>query len=290
MSPEQQEREYLPVHRDPSEVILPPLVGTIIDGRAFRRPAAPGARDEFAVRLAEIYERTARIMHGEVAPLETVEAPVPSAHDEIMALRRRINMDVWRRMVTEWPNGDYRDATMDSLDDEQGVREVRAWLAAPTARTLVLGGDVGRGKTHTAFAALRVLAERGLRVCAVDETRYLAALQPGGSDLLPYKVREAVEQADAVLLDDFGAGRDVNKPVTEFVCKEIGSLLSNRLGTDRFLIVTSNYDPEQLGAMYGPRIISRLAQQAAGVYVKGIDRRPYVLPKTWGGRPATAVG
>ncbi|GIH95252.1 DnaA/Hda family protein [Planobispora siamensis] len=271
---------YLPVHRDPDEVQEPLTSGHILFGEILRRDRDGIALEAMRTRLAEIIARG-----GHLTAVDDY-GPADVAAD-VDALRRRNNLTIWQRLVEDWPDGDYRDATLETLTAEQGAQEVRAWAANPTARTLVLNGDVGRGKTHVAFAALGHFAHQGMRVHAVSEARYLTALRPDGGGLPAYRVRQMAEDADALLVDDLGAGRDVSKPVTEFAATEIGSLISAFLRRDKRLLITTNLNPDQLGIMYGPRIMSRLVQQATPIWVEGEDRRPFVLPKTWGGRPAT---
>lgn len=149
-----------------------------------------------------------------------------------------------------------------------------AWAAqvaaAPrSARSLLLCGPVGTGKTHSAWSALRAIADTGsgIRFLATTEADLFARLRPGGAES-PEAELEALTDVDLLFVDDLGAAKN-----TEWTEEITYRLINRRYENCRPCIFTTNAAAKELGAVVGDRIASRLRQMCDLVPMTGDDRR-----------------
>lgn len=172
------------------------------------------------------------------------------------------------------------------LDDDQHADGLAAWLADRNARTLILAGRTGSGKTQAAYAtaveaATRcgaamigrngVVRTRHLLVRSWAVTRYLAELRPDGSPDPGWLTRHKARTAELLILDDLGAETD--KETTEFIRRELVQLLDDRAEARLRTIITTNLPSKQISERFGHRFYSRLVQDAAALQFLGHDRR-----------------
>jgi hypothetical protein len=154
------------------------------------------------------------------------------------------------------------------LDAEQFPDRIGAWLGGD-ARTLVLYGSTGRGKSHAAVAAGYAAAAAGVHVRFTSQLDYLQALRPGGVDD-PAGFRRRHTEAGLLILDDLGAECE---DASQFVRQEVCALLDARLRAGRRQIVTTNLEAPALAGTFGDRIVSRLRDRAVVLKIRGGDRR-----------------
>lgn len=236
--------------------------------------------------LAEMKARCAQILATRGQHLQLVDGdfvPDRTKVPEMLAEhRRQISADIWKRELQRWPHGDYEHADVRQLIPGQQADTVRAWVADDNARFLLLTGAVGRGKTHLSFALGNYYATLGWRCRAWSEKRYLDALRPDSDPEYPdWQVRKYAQGADFLILDDLAAENTPGEPLSEFVRREMHDLLSARLKGTRRTVISTNLGPRQLAGMYGPRIVSRIHQQATTITVTGEDLRVASLPDHW---------
>lgn len=161
--------------------------------------------------------------------------------------------------------------------------DVADWVAKGTAaQGLYLAGQVGTGKTHTAWATVRAWCiatdtppmyyggweDGGRDVPLVIFTRLtdlLDDLRPG--DDARQRVRDC-QHARLLVIDDIGA----EKP-SEWTQERLYSIVDHRYSNCLPLIVTSNLPPRKLGTQTGERVASRLAEMCTVVPMTGTDRR-----------------
>jgi DNA replication protein DnaC len=159
---------------------------------------------------------------------------------------------------------------------------VRDWtLRGGEAQGLYLAGQVGTGKTHTAWLAAAAW-------CMVTGTRPHALHMegPGGAgptviftrmtdlldDLRPgddsrQRVRDC-QTCRLLVLDDVGAEK-----ASEWTQERLYSIVDHRYANCLPLIVTSNLPPDKLAGQTGARTESRLAEMCQVVPMTGTDRR-----------------
>lgn len=160
--------------------------------------------------------------------------------------------------------------------------EVLAWVRRHladrgTGESLLLLGRTGTGKTHAAYAALRLLAEAGLpnlSWLAVSEADLLREARQ--SDGVGDRAVSRYAAAPILLIDDLGTAKR-----TEFTVETLRAIVDHRYNNRLPLIITTNLELQAtedspldiLGAV-GARTASRLAEMApAPIHFAGQDRR-----------------
>jgi DNA replication protein DnaC len=152
---------------------------------------------------------------------------------------------------------------VDSARGRRGVPRI------DRGRSLLLIGPTGTGKTHTAYAAIRVLALSGascpwLFTTAAD---LYARLRPRhGVD--SEAVFDTYTSVALLVLDDLGAAKG-----TEWNEEVNYRLINHRYEHEQPTLITSNVTPAKLGDAVGERVASRLVEMADRVVLKGSDRR-----------------
>lgn len=172
------------------------------------------------------------------------------------------------------------------LHDDQHPAKLQAWLKDPHARTLIIGGGTGNGKTHAAYALAGQAARYGAatlnRKTSQVETRqlvvrawpvnqYLRELRPEGSPDPMWAVRHRAIWADLLILDDLGA--ELDGPATTFARTELADLLDARLERQGRTVFTTNQTAAVVEERLGQRLWSRLHDRSSAVVFRGPDRR-----------------
>lgn len=151
---------------------------------------------------------------------------------------------------------------------------VSAWAKRGTeAQGLYLTGQVGTGKTHTAWAALAAWCQAANVYPRQDRptiiftrmTDLLDDLRPG--DESRQRIRDC-QRAALLVIDDLGAEK-----ASEWTQERFYSIVDERYANCLPLIVTSNLPPKQLGGQVGERAASRLQEMCEIVPMTGTDRR-----------------
>lgn len=233
--------------------------------------------------------QAAKEASAELSPADRIERALAERATEAEAARRELHRtrsaDRWRMWCSQ-VTGDlslYADDRanpdeyvrqpfawwLSTLDARQYPQRIAAWLADPEARTLVLVGGTGTGKTKAAIAAGYAAAGQGVHTRFISQLDYLLALRPGGTDH-PGDFRERYMGTGLLILDDLGAETE---DATQFVRQEIVALLDSRLRQDRRQIITTNLMPDVLADAFGDRTVSRLRDRAVVLPIEGDDRR-----------------
>ncbi|MEU5155604.1 hypothetical protein [Glycomyces sp. NPDC021274] len=149
--------------------------------------------------------------------------------------------------------------------------DITAWadsIIAGGTDSLLLGGEIGTGKTGNAYAALeytaRGLAARGIipQIAATTHARLLAAARPGGDGV------DRFFTARLLVLDDLGATH-----ITSWNSGVVEDLVNTRWDDLLPTIFTSNLGPTDMAERMDPRIPSRLFGMCRTVVLNGPDRR-----------------
>lgn len=169
---------------------------------------------------------------------------------------------------------------------DQHPMDIRAWLANPEGRTLILAGPTGNGKTEAGYAALVHAAMEGAAMTdrfgrvttrpllcrSMDVNSYIAALRPDGAEDPAWKLRDRVYNCELLLGDDLGAELDTEE-MTVFMRDELARLQTWRLEHRLRTIWTTNRRGKDLRTMVGGRMWSRMNQQSTAIRFTGPDRR-----------------
>lgn len=136
--------------------------------------------------------------------------------------------------------------------------------------SLLLTGDVGRGKTFLASAIANVAVEARRSVVYFTFSEFVDLLR-----LNKFETEEAYRDgvqrlmdADLIVMDDLGAERK-----TEFVGQELFNVINHRMNCRLPIIVSTNLTPGEIEEVYGPRIASRLLNGFEVMLLRGEDVR-----------------
>lgn len=130
----------------------------------------------------------------------------------------------------------------------------------------LLTGKAGTGKTHLAAALLRHAGSDGL----VSLPAFMVAVRDSfrrGSADSERRFLDDVLDRDYLALDDLGAA----KP-SDYEAELLYVLIDQRVRSEKWLCVTTNLAPQEIEAIYGDRLASRLAGLGV-VRMEGSDRR-----------------
>lgn len=151
----------------------------------------------------------------------------------------------------------YRSATLDSFEPREGKRGALEWCRSWDCRgSLVMTGDVGRGKTHLGCGLLLRAIERGLPARFVSVAGLMDELKARFGDGASEQSEAyfgRVAGAHVLMLDDLGREQDTN-----WTRERVSTLLDARYRTQRPTIVTTNLTLADMAKRYGPHIADRL--------------------------------
>lgn len=184
-------------------------------------------------------------------------------------------VDTYSRILDQETPAEFADARVEHPD-------VSAWVGRQInnpgeSPLLLIAGQLGVGKTHQAWAALRdcaIGAARANRRCRwqfITHPQLNDATRPKPDNSHAYALDPYLE-TDLLVLDDLGAGKQ-----SEWTGDALYRLVDHRWCHRSPTIFTTNVLPAQLAAALDERVVSRLAT-AAKVVISGPDRR-----RTWGG-------
>ncbi|WAM36573.1 ATP-binding protein [Caldicellulosiruptor acetigenus] len=136
---------------------------------------------------------------------------------------------------------------------------------------LLFYGPSGTGKTFLAFCIANYLIERFYPVIAVSTIGFLAKLKQlysSSSGEMEIEVLNNFKNADLIVLDDMGA-----ESSTGWAVEKLYMLVDMRYRDEKPLIVTTNYNLEELKEKLGIRIFDRLIEMCCPVEIGGTSRR-----------------
>lgn len=215
-------------------------------------------RIDLVAAVADLREPTVRLAQSDDDDPETPHTPAwyrrEAAEREERAIPRR-----------------YRDAQTDHPD-------IHAWVSTFVADphvcpSLLIDGPTGTGKTHAAFAALRLVGQSGRYAPwhATTTTELFASLRPrpGGDSAGTF---ETLARCPLLFLDDLGTAKG-----SEWTEETLFRLVDRRYAECLPSIFTTNVPTRELAERLGERIASRLAETTRRVTLTGTDwrrRRP----------------
>lgn len=152
-------------------------------------------------------------------------------------------------------------------------KEARAYIKG-AQNNLVLIGDVGVGKSHLAYSAIKAISDYNKKLATVINVVDLVSkakenkfgLEAYYTNLLSGQDKN--DKIEYLVLDDLGTEK-----TTEWSSNLIYSILNKRTNT----IITTNLTPDEIQRRYGKRIFSRIFKGVGKEHVyqfkNGIDER-----------------
>lgn len=137
---------------------------------------------------------------------------------------------------------------------------------------LWLSGPVGTGKTTLAMAVSRAAIQAGRSVAIYSMPRLLARVRrtfdgAAGEDSYS-QFFERLTSVDLLHIDDLGAEKQ-----SDWVLEQLYSIVDERYGAMRSMIVTSNLSYDDLREQIGDRVVSRLTETCEELPLEGNDMR-----------------
>jgi DNA replication protein DnaC len=253
------------------------------DARSMQDVAAGILRGMPRKTLQELQEGRRRALAGEAN--HTAVSDPDEATKEVEREQSKIRRAALEKFLT-----DKRSACIAGLSvldpATQHPTELQAWLDDPRARTLVLVGGTGTGKTQAAAATAaqaarygammwngrrQIAARRPLIVRGGPVNEYLRQLRPDGSPHPVWKIRDDARRAELLVHDDLGA--ELDGEVSRFAKEEIADLLDYRLEQPVRQIYTTNLTSDELERALSDRMWSRLQEESTVIAFTGPDRR-----------------
>jgi len=220
------------------------------------------------------------LTHLEGGPVDDQPHPDEPGHPDYHR-RVRVEFALARWMTAVPPR--YRNAEAASSSPVIAAWAQQVAHNPDDARSLLLTGTTGTGKTHQAWAALRMIAEAGpnrYELIATTAADMYGSLRPGGSGRGEKAELDRLVRIPILLLDDLGSAK-----ASEWVEETTYRLINERYNQCRPTIFTSNYPTAAprdkqgnvlspgLDVVLGERIVSRLAEMTDVVVMAGADRR-----------------
>lgn len=251
------------------------------------RQAARGVQSPFRANLAALQQALAEKQATDPEPMLAEQAT--ASYGEVWADLREhqaaVRMRAWHNDLAAAHQQALAAWTLDRLDEDQHPKWLRRFVECigqpGKPLNLVLHGQVGPGKTSAAIAAGNLAASCGRTVRFVKHSAYVLWLRsketwPEG--LTGPQIRARYRNCDLLILDDLGAGLDLDKEASRHVEAETEDLVGDRLTAGRTTIFTTNLVKDDLVRILGPRTMSRVSGGAVTREFTGPDRRK---PATW---------
>ncbi|HYF90628.1 MAG TPA: ATP-binding protein [Symbiobacteriaceae bacterium] len=145
--------------------------------------------------------------------------------------------------------------------------------------SLLLMGDVGRGKTFlsSAIANVVVSARKTVVYLTFSEFLDLVRMHKFDDDEVYQEGVQRLMDVDLLILDDLGAEK-----VTEFVAQELFTIINHRMNRKAPMVASTNLGPAELEETYGSRIASRLLNGFDACLLKGQDVRKVLRERRMG--------
>ena len=126
------------------------------------------------------------------------------------------------------------------------------------ARSILLCGDVGRGKSHLAAAVANKLLEKNIDVLFLIVPDFLDSIRASYNDAGEFSEAEIMSRAQQVgvlILDDLGAHN-----FSEWTKNRLFSLINYRVNYNAPCLITTNLSLDELNETIGTRTVSRIVE------------------------------
>ena len=126
---------------------------------------------------------------------------------------------------------------------------------------LLFLGSYGTGKTHLAVALLHNALRQGHTAGFVTAS----TMNRGGFEEIEQRF-DAMKDADLVVIDDLA-----NEMSNKLIANHMFSLINYRYQAEKGIIITSNLSVEGLQEAVGERILDRITERSAVIYISDVE-------------------
>lgn len=171
----------------------------------------------------------------------------------------------------------FKADTPEKQDDLDFVKkEARAYIKG-AQNNLVLIGDVGVGKSHLAYSAIKAISDYNKKLATVINVVDLIAKVKEDFSLESYYTnllsgKDKNDKIEYLVLDDLGTEK-----TSEWSSNLIYSILNKRTNT----IITTNLTPPEIQRRYGKRIFSRIFKGVGQEHVYQFKNRTDERMNLW---------
>ena len=139
-----------------------------------------------------------------------------------------------------------------------------------SAGNMLFSGGTGLGKTFLSACIARVVADRGYSVVYESAPHLFSKLEAAKFNPNPENRREAAgfTDCDLLIVDDLGT-----EMPGQFTTAALYTLINDRLLTGKPMLVSTNFNMEELNKRYSPQISSRLQGSFSLMMFVGEDIR-----------------
>ena len=201
-------------------------------------------------------------------------APANAGPDMLAALYRESRREQRERHF-QWLFGEakippkFASATWEMFGRAKAAAAARQWARSGGKPFLLLHGPVGTGKTTLGTVAflerLKTTGEAGLwREFVALFLELQAAFQTGEYE----RLLRGVTEVPLLLLDDLGMGK-----ATPWRQEVLFVIVNTRYNNGLSTVFTTNLTPDALAEAWGEPVMSRIAEAADVIHMRGRDRR-----------------
>lgn len=133
---------------------------------------------------------------------------------------------------------------------------------------IFISGGVGTGKTHIAYAIAKHIYGQKINVQVWNSAELMDAIRRGYDKPFDETFEDLMKFRGLLILDDVGSEK-----LTEWVAERFYLLVNRKYNQMVPIVITSNFNIQQLAERIGERIASRIVEMCHIVELTGEDRR-----------------
>jgi DNA replication protein DnaC len=226
------------------------------------------------LKTTATYSSTEHKLHAkEIANLKFHEAYIKSKIDaeekRIAALKETCNLGARfsRRTFQTWKKDHFTIA-------EQTAFNYALEFPNCNGQGLIFTGDVGTGKTHLAAAIANYVMDEYVNTVyfsgSVEMLNALKSSYNAEDKNASSKLMNIIHDCDLLIIDDLG-----KEKLTEWSRETLYGIINYRYEHELPIIITTNYNANDLANRIGQATMSRLYEMCGGITMRGKDYRKH---------------